>query len=312
MRRPELLFPGIALAVAVVLAALGIVVVTAQGSAVLVKFINGTLPVDPASPLWPKPADVPLTGQTLVYPLAPAVENRAVSVAAVYNGTHIAFLLTWKDATQDVAKPGGLDVFPDAVAVQFPVSRAQLPYICMGTVDNPVNIIYWRAGVGVENLVAGAGYGLSPQQREALGLQATPTSPVELLPDSAQVVQAYAVYKDGAWYVVLVRPLGSVHPLMSSLADDFSAAFATWDGSKGERGGLKATSGWVQFRLERRIIAAPQPTQPAPTTVTVTQTSVTTVTQTHVVETTPAWAWAVIGVLVALLAVVAGLALRRK
>jgi DMSO reductase family type II enzyme heme b subunit len=275
----------------------------------LVKFINGSLPVDPASPLWPKPADVPLTSQTLVYPLAPAVENRAVSVSAVYNGTHIAFLLTWRDATQDVAKPGGLDVFPDAVAVQFPVSRAQLPYICMGTVDNPVNIIYWRAGVGVETLVAGAGYGLSPQQREALGLQTTPTSPVELLPDSAQVVQAYAVYKDGAWYVVLIRPLGSVHPLMSSLADDFSAAFATWDGSKGERGGLKATSGWVQFHLERPIFAATQPTQPAPTA---TQTSATTVTQTYVVETTSAWAWVVIGVLVALLAVVAGLALRRK
>ncbi len=46
------------------------------------------------------------------------------------------------------------------------------------------------------------------------------------------------------------------------------------------------------------------------TTVTATQTSVTTVTQTYVVETTTAWA--VIGVLVALLTVVAGLALRRK
>jgi hypothetical protein len=49
-----------------------------------------------------------------------------------------------------------------------------------------------------------------------------------------------------------------------------------------------------------------------PTTATVTQTSATTVTQTYVVETTPAWAWAVIGVLMALLAVVAGLALRRR
>jgi hypothetical protein len=47
-----------------------------------------------------------------------------------------------------------------------------------------------------------------------------------------------------------------------------------------------------------------------PTTVAATQTSATTVTQTYVVETTPAWA--VIGVLVALLAVVAGLALRRR
>ncbi len=49
-----------------------------------------------------------------------------------------------------------------------------------------------------------------------------------------------------------------------------------------------------------------------PTTVAVTQTPATTVTQTYVVETTPAWAWAVIGVLVALLAVVAGIALRRR
>ena len=47
-----------------------------------------------------------------------------------------------------------------------------------------------------------------------------------------------------------------------------------------------------------------------PTTVTVTQTFATTVTQTYVVETT--LAWAVIGVLMVLLAVVAGLALRRR
>jgi hypothetical protein len=47
-----------------------------------------------------------------------------------------------------------------------------------------------------------------------------------------------------------------------------------------------------------------------PTTVAATQTSVTTVAQTYVVETTPAWA--VIGVLVVLIAVVAGLALHRR
>jgi hypothetical protein len=47
-----------------------------------------------------------------------------------------------------------------------------------------------------------------------------------------------------------------------------------------------------------------------PTTVTATQTPATTVTQTYVVETT--LVWAVIGVLVVLLAVVAGLALRRR
>jgi len=47
-----------------------------------------------------------------------------------------------------------------------------------------------------------------------------------------------------------------------------------------------------------------------PTTMAAAQTSATTVTQTYVVETT--LSWAVIGVLVVLLAVVAGLALRRR
>jgi len=308
--RGDKLLPGIALAAALLLALMGMVVVTAQEAAVRVKYVAGALPTDPFSNVWPAPVDVPLTSQSLVYPLPAATETRSVGVSAVYNGTHIAFLLVWSDPTQDVAKPGGLDVFPDAAAVQFPVSRAQLPYICMGTVDNPVNIIYWKAGVGVENLVAGAGYGLGPQQREALGLQATPTAPVELLPATAQVVTAAAVYRDGKWYVVLVRPLGSVHPLMASLADGFSAAFATWDGSKGERGGLKATSGWVAFQLEKPAATATATQIPTTTAAPSTATQTTTVTQ--VVETTPTWAWAVIGVLVALLALFAGSALRRK
>lgn len=300
------------IAAALLLALSGVLVVTAQEAAVVVKFVNGTLPTDPASPAWPKPVDVPLTSQTLVYPLPAATESRSVSVSAVHNGTHIAFLLVWSDATKDVVTLGGLDVFPDAVAVQFPVSRAQLPYICMGTVDNPVNIIYWKAGLGAENLVAGAGYGLNPQQREALGLQATPTSPVELLPASAQVVTDIAVYKDGKWYVILIRPLGSVHPLMASLAGkSFNAAFATWDGSRGERGGLKATSGWVAFQLEMPVAVqtatATQTTTPAPGA-----TQAVTITTTKLVETTPTWAWVVIGVLIAVIALLAGLALRKK
>ncbi|MFN3803860.1 MAG: ethylbenzene dehydrogenase-related protein [Pyrobaculum sp.] len=311
MRR--VVIPGFALLIAAILASFGLVVVTAQVPAALVKYVEGALPLDPASPLWPAPVEVSLTSQTLVYPLSPTVETRSLSVSAVHNGTHVAIRLTWSDATQDVIKAGGLDVFPDAVAVQFPVSRAQLPYICMGTVDNPVNIIYWRAGAGVENLVAGAGYGLSPQQREALGLQATPTATLELLPPQAQVVTAYSKYEGGKWAVVIVRPLGSVHPLMSSLAGGFNAAFAVWDGSKGERGGLKATSGWVQFQLERP--AAPTPTTVTVTTTVTTPVTVTTteaVTTTRLVETTPTWAWVVIGVLIALIALLAGLTLRKK
>ncbi len=238
-----------------------------------------------------------------MYLLPAVVETRTLSVSAVHNYTHIAFKLSWSDPTQDVETPGGLDTFPDAVAIQFPVSMAQLPYICMGTVDNPVNVIYWKAGSGVENLVAGAGYGLSPQQREALGLQATPTATLERLPPEAQVVIAYSAYKGGKWEVIIVRPLGSTHPLMSSLARGFSAAFAVWDGSKGERGGLKSTSSWTQFQLEiPRAPPTTPPTTPPPTVETVTR----------IVETTPTWAWVIIGVLIAIIALLAGLAARGR
>jgi hypothetical protein len=63
-----------------------------------------------------------------------------------------------------------------------------------------------------------------------------------------------------------------------------------------EEGPAKTTSAFPQAKT--------------PATATATLTPATTVTQTYVVETTPAWA--VIDVLAALLAVVAGLALRRK
>ena len=306
MRRAASLLAAL-LAVLVGLAvSISAVVVTAQVPEVAVKYVEGAIPLDPNSPVWAdvQGVEVQLASQVLVYPISPTAESRTLLVKALHNGTHVAFHLEWSDGTQDVATPGGLDVFPDAVAIQFPTRLGQLPYICMGMVDNPVNIIYWKAGAGAENLVAGAGYGLSPEQRDALGLARSPVSPVELLPPNAQVVAARAAYAEGTWRVVLVRPTASVHPLMAQLApgEPVSTAFAVWDGSRGERGGLKATSGWISFVLEAAAEAV---------------TEVRTVTETvpgpaKVVEVTPTWAWAAIGVLIAVIALLLGLLLRHR
>ncbi len=305
MRRVSLLAVLLAALVGIAVS-MSAVVVTAQVPEVAVKYVEGAIPLDPNSPTWAdvQGVDVQLASQALVYPVAPTAESRTLLVRALHNGTHVAFYLEWSDDTRDVAAPGVLDTFPDAVAIQFPTRLGQLPYICMGMVDNPVNIIYWKAGVGAENLVAGAGYGLSPEQRDALGLARSPVSPVELLPPNAQVVTAVATYAQGTWRVVMVRPTASVHPLMAQLVpgQPISTAFAVWDGSKGERGGLKATSGWISFVLEAAAVPTPE-TRPVTETVPG---------PAKVVEVTPTWAWAAIGVLIAVIALLLGLLLGRR
>ena len=231
---------------------------TAQTPELTVRFVNGSLPLDPRSSLWAEmdKAEVTLGSQSIVYPLTPQ-STATVRVAAAYNLSHVAFYVEWDDPTMDVEVPGGIDVFADAVAIQLPVSEGSLPYICMGTVSDPVYIVYWKAPSTVEALVAGSGYGMSPEEREALGLSKTPKSPIEKLPESEQDWLASAVYEEGVWRVVMVRETGSTHPLETSInpGSELSIVLARWDGSSYERGGLKKISGWMGLKVEEPPIA---------------------------------------------------------
>ncbi len=248
----------IMLGLALVPTAIQIPMVTAQAPTVTSKYVNEDIPLDPNHAMWKELqlSEALLAGQQLVYPFSLDKGTRTLKFVSVHNGTHLAIYIEWDDETMDVEEPGKLDVFGDAVAVQFPVYQTELPNICMGTVDNPVNIVFWKAGVGVQNLVAGTGYGLSPEQREALGLHKVPTSPIERLPDQAQIWDAKGVYDNNKWKVVLIRPLGSIHELVPTFrpGESVSIVFAQWDGSKGERAGAKATGGWMTLKLEAAAI----------------------------------------------------------
>ncbi len=264
--RKALLAVGLLLViVASALAALGVVPVTAQTNEFKAVYHEGNIPLDPQDGLWQQldKKQMPLASQLLAYPTRLDTTPRQIEFTAVHNGTHFAIYLEWNDDTMDVPELGALDQFPDAVAVQFPVFKGEQPYICMGMPDNPVNIVMWKAGQGAEALVAGSGYGTRGGENEARGLQKAMTSPIQVLPDQEQVWISKAVYDNGKWKVVLLRPTGSVGDYTPNLApgDTVSLAFALWDGSRYERAGSKVTSGWTTMMLEAPVTAVAQ--QPA-------------------------------------------------
>ncbi len=261
------------------LGAAGVALVTAQAPEITAVYVDGAIPLDPASEFWAQAekADVPVVAQLLTYPVSQVTDARSLRVAAAVNTTHLAVYIEWEDPTMDVPVPGGLDVFPDKVAVQMPLDPGELPYVCMGTTEQPVSIVLWEAPEKAETLIAGSGYGRDSAEREAMGLQSKPTSPIERAPEDAQVWMASAEYRDGRWMVVLYRPLGAASSAVTSLSPGaaISVAFAVWQGSNNEIGGMKHTSSWYTLKL-----AAPEAALPPAETVTVTETQTETVTET--------------------------------
>ncbi len=310
-------------AASIALTMMGVLLVTAQVTEVKATYMPGPLPLDPRDPLWGQldKTQVPLVAQLLTYPMSLDTTPRNIRFTMAHNGTHLAVYIEWDDQSMDVEGVGELEKFSDAVAIQFPVNKGELPYICMGDTANPVNIVMWKAGKGAENLVAGSAYGRDAREREALGLHQVPTSPIESLPKEAQIWKSSAVYENGMWKIVLIRPTGSSHPLVPEIkpGDSTSVVFARWEGSKYERGGAKSTSGWYTVRLEQAAVEAVKTvtqTQTVTETITQTQTQATTetVTQTTTVtETTPAVTGAVkgalVGLIIALIAAIAALAI---
>jgi DMSO reductase family type II enzyme heme b subunit len=129
------------------------------------------------------------------------------------------------------------NVFPDACGILMPLGGGDPPIDEMGSAAAPVNAWYWRASAPEEarNVVAG-GLGTT---------RATAQSPV----------RARSLWEDGAWAVVFTRPLTvsgqaqEATPLAAGGA--VKVGFAVWEGSNGERAGLKSFSReWRELTLD--------------------------------------------------------------
>lgn len=153
-----------------------------------------------------------------------------VSVSAVRTDRRLYLRLSWSDATRD-ASTAEVRGFADAVAVQLPENASRRPPITMGGPDNRVNVWYWSADGGGEELRAGG--------------PGTTTSFDE------ETVTTNAAYDDGRWRVVFSRSLEASSAGRTEIPtdDDMDVAVGVWNGSDMERSGQKAVSEWHYLAL---------------------------------------------------------------
>ncbi len=156
--------------------------------------------------------------------------NSAVSVKAIHNGTDVAFLLSWTDATLNNVIDG-VENFTDAGAIMLNANRIGQ----MGSPTNPTNIWYWRSvDDSVQNLLSG-GRGTVTRR------------------ENAENISAISSWDGTQWQVVLSRPLAAIDPddqLDLAPGGSYPVAFATWDGTNNERNGRKYRSGLNTLNIQ--------------------------------------------------------------
>jgi hypothetical protein len=230
---------------------------------------------------------VSLMAQPMAIPRPKTTETQDVRVQAVHDGKWIAFRLTWKDGARDTA--GKLGEFSDAVAMQFPIKPGAPPPIFMGSKDNPVHIFHWRAQYQRDRVTgkpemtdlypnmnpdmypmefkdSGNIPNLDNLKREVYApgkAEGNPQSYAKSGVDeifaegfgSSSVVQeqlaiGLGVWHEGAWSVVVARPLALENGSTLESGKNSHIAFAVWQGGKQEVGSRKSvTMSWVPISL---------------------------------------------------------------
>ncbi len=202
-----------------------------------------SLLLEPAAPEWEPVAPetlalspTPILSQPSAYVQAvwkdrPYGVTRQLSVQAAHNGESIFFRLSWDDATED-GSITDTDAFADAAAVLFP-EKGDAPLTSMGSPDQPVFAWLWRPDLEEPYRVSAKGVG-SSQRLPANG------------------ISARAQYSNGGWRLVISRRLsGKGAGLLLAPGAKGKVAFAVWQGSEHERGGLKAvTLEWQPLDIE--------------------------------------------------------------
>jgi len=158
---------------------------------------------------------------------------KSVQLQALHDGERVYFRLEWTDATCNERHEE--DLFPDAAALLFPMN-GEAALETMGSSEHPVNAWFWRPDIEAcpENLVA---RGVGTVERKG--------------PDE---LESKSVRDGASWKVVLARPLTDGQPqngVALKPGQKTSIAVAVWDGSAGERAGIKAFSQtWREIELE--------------------------------------------------------------
>jgi hypothetical protein len=242
--------------------------------------------MDPWSQSWSdiKPSIVALSAQNATKPLGGG-EVATLKARALQDGSNLYVLLEWSDKTRDETV-NGQTVFADSAAIELPVAAGvAVPSFCMGDPTGTVNIWHWKAvwqadidsgftsvrqrypdGFADDYLLDDDPVFQTARAAGNLLAQTTHASPVEnlvaanfgtLTTADLQDIDGKGAWKDGRWRVLFARPLrtSSGYPSLAE-GDSTNMAFAVWDGSKGNRDGIKSVSQFTNL-----IVSASQAPQ---------------------------------------------------
>lgn len=211
--------------------------------------------------------EVKLMYQVMVLPW-PKVVVPSVSVKAFHNQKDIYFHLSWKDDTED--RDLGMNKFSDACAIMFPLDdKAQPSSIMMGFIGR-ANIWQWKASQDKEYWLeihpqtqAHADYYYPFEEDETLIVSKTiPKSAVSDLvairvgtvtPKETQSIEGRGFWQDGSWNIIFKRAIKAIDPEIDAVFNPGKprfCAFAAWNGAKGDRGGRKSISDWVELIIK--------------------------------------------------------------
>ncbi len=194
---------------------------------------------DPDDVIWERLPEY----RTHVAPAPPVHESVALRLNDEDEGRDVYFTLArtsdrfyvrlrWRDDTADMATTH--DRFRDGAAVQFAIGDEATSAI-MGTgPEEPVNIWYWRSDANeIENLAAGG-----PGSTTRLDEQPVSGDSLYWSDEESSL---------GQWVVVMSRPIDANGQHQISFdRDKLPIAFALWQGSDGQRDGLKSVSeDWI-------------------------------------------------------------------
>ncbi|MEE9274583.1 MAG: ethylbenzene dehydrogenase-related protein, partial [bacterium] len=229
----------------------------AGGKVILIaRRVEGEVPLRPDDPRW-READrleVPLSGQLIVRPRWPNPSVDRAVVRALYDGSAIAFRLTWFDRLKNdshkapkrflapprdtyvpVKEQLALRSARDAIALQFPVKPVEgprKPYFFLGEARNPVDLWEWRADWQKNPAAHG---GRTVLEQVGKGFHRPPAAK----PAKDHRVRSRASFSAGRWQVVMSRPLHTPSPKTDvQFTPGVRAPFVlhAWDGANGEVG----------------------------------------------------------------------------
>ena len=212
----------------------------------------------------------PATKIELIYQLMvipwPKASVPYVKIKSFHNKEDIYFYLEWPDDTQDNSV--GIKTFSDAGAVMFPLGKKVPTQSLMMGFLGKANLWHWKASQDKEywlsrnterKVYADFHYPFEEKELFVVSKEKFDSAVNDLLAIRVgtisrkpnQNIRGRGRYDDGVWRVVFKRALKAEDTEVDA---EFAlgkklCAFAVWNGSKGDRGGRKSISNWVNLKI---------------------------------------------------------------